>query len=136
LIAEHRGAMSETAIPEEVRRFIVTSLPTVPHLEALLLLRSDAAAAWDSAALARRLYIGERNAARVLADLHDGGFLIVPQSRQPMYSYKPAVAAQAVIVDQLAEIYAHHLVEVTNLIHSRSALGAQLFADAFKIRKD
>ena len=40
------------------------------------------------------------------------------------------------MIDQLAEIYAKNLVEVTNLIHSKIGKRAQQFADAFKWRKD
>jgi hypothetical protein len=39
-------------------------------------------------------------------------------------------------IDQLAELYARHLVEVTLLIHSSLDRKAQQFADAFKWRKD
>jgi hypothetical protein len=43
------------------------------------------------------------------------------------------------MLDSLAEVYAHHLVEVTHLIHSKGdkrEQRAQKFADAFRWRKD
>jgi hypothetical protein len=36
--------MGEQAIQDELRRFLLTSALTVPHVEAILLLRGDAAA--------------------------------------------------------------------------------------------
>ena len=36
-----RIAMSKTSVPDEVRRFILTSVPSVPYLEALLLLQNS-----------------------------------------------------------------------------------------------
>ena len=40
------------------------------------------------------------------------------------------------MIDRLAEVYYQHLVEVTNLIHSKTSKKAQQFADAFKWRKE
>ena len=40
-----------SAIPDDVRRFILTSVPSVPYLEAMLLLRGEPQAAWDASAL-------------------------------------------------------------------------------------
>ena len=42
----------------------------------------------------------------------------------------------AVVVEQLAGYYRSHLVQVTDMIHSRTSRRAQQFADAFKLRKD
>jgi hypothetical protein len=118
-------------IDEDVRRFILTSIPSVPHLEALLLVRREPHAEWDEGTLARRLYIGEKTAHSVLADLAEAGF--VASIREGTVRYGPAHDGQAEIVDKVADAYAHDLIEVTNLIHGRSAL---LFADAFRIRRD
>ena len=40
------------------------------------------------------------------------------------------------MLERLAEIYAKHLVPVTNLIHSKPKPRIQEFADAFRLRKD
>lgn len=40
------------------------------------------------------------------------------------------------LIDQLAALYAHNLVGVTHLIHSKLNKKAQQFADAFKWQKD
>ena len=54
--------MNRPPISEELRRFILTSVPSVPFLEALLLLRASPGQHWSGAMLARRLYIAERTA--------------------------------------------------------------------------
>src|SRR3569832_623955 len=41
-------------IPDDVRRFILASVPSVPYLEAMLLLRAEPELPWDKEALARR----------------------------------------------------------------------------------
>jgi hypothetical protein len=52
------------------------------------------------------------------------------------YQYRPSSDALRARIDQLAELYARHLVDVTLLIHSSLDRKAQQFADAFKWRKD
>ena len=40
------------------------------------------------------------------------------------------------MIDRVAETYTRQLVDITNLIHSKTSKKAQQFADAFKWRKD
>jgi hypothetical protein len=123
--------VGESQIPEDLRRFILLSIPSVPHLEALLLMRRDPQRSWNAAAMAQGLYIDEHSAAAVLAELAAGD-LVVGDSAAATYRYAPPPPL-AEMMDRLADLYARALVTVTNLIHGRSA---QLFADAFKLRKD
>lgn len=98
--------MAPQPIPDDLRRCVLTSIASLPHLEALLLLRSAKNDLWNSTMLAERLYIGDMQA---------------------------LAAAQ---IDRLAALYGSHLLEVTYLIHSTHERKAHLFADAFKWRKD
>ena len=54
-------------IPDGVRRFVLTSIPTVPHLETLLLLWREPGSGWTAEDIARRLYVPV-GAAQALAD--------------------------------------------------------------------
>jgi hypothetical protein len=126
--------MTRRAVPDEVRRFILTSIPSVPYLEALLLLRSEAGHAWDSYALAGRLYIGENQALELLHAMRqsgictraeDGGFLYAPRSPELLR-----------LIEDLAQTYSQDLVGVTDLIHARLDKRAQQFANAFRWKKD
>lgn len=129
--------MSQPPIPEDLRRFILTSVPSVPFLEALLLLRADPRQQWESTMLASRLYIRERVAEKLLADLCTAGFAQpCAEPASHCYRYAPASAALRERIDRLAELYARHLVDVTHLIHSTVERQAQQFADAFRLRKD
>jgi hypothetical protein len=127
--------MDKAIIPEDLRRFILTSVPSVPFLEALLLLRADPAQAWQQDTLARRLYIRERVAETLLDDLCKAGIATCPGTAGS-YSYHPGSDELRDRIDRLADLYAKHLVDVTNLIHSSLDRKAQQFADAFKWRKD
>jgi predicted transcriptional regulator len=129
--------MEHLPLPEEIRRFVLTSIPSVPFLEALLLLRAEPAQQWQTDSLARRLYIRDKTAQGLLDNLCTAGMAVrraAPQ--QDCYQYQPSSDALRARIDQLAELYARHLVEVTLLIHSSLDRKAQQFADAFKWRKD
>jgi hypothetical protein len=54
------GGPDVTQMPEDVRRFILSSVGSVPYLEALLLLRSAPEVSWGARQVAQRLYIGEK----------------------------------------------------------------------------
>ena len=129
--------MEKVPFPEELRRFVLTSIPSVPFLEALLLLRANPAQRWDADTLARRLYVRERTAQGLLEDLCRAGMTVVCAApHEHCYQYQPSSAILRERIDALADLYARHLVEVTLLIHSSLDRKAQQFADAFKLRKD
>jgi hypothetical protein len=125
-------------IPEDIRRFVLTRIPTVPHLEALLLLRAGATEYWRSDQVAQRLYIGEKAADALLVDLCDGAMTVALDNPDGKiaYRYQPKSDFLRATIDSLAELYARQLVDVTHLIHSTLDRKAQQFADAFKWRKD
>jgi hypothetical protein len=123
-------------LPDHVRRFLLTSIPSVPYLEAVLLLRAQRTTAWTVAALSRRLYLREDAAAELLAALAGTGVARVVEGEEPSFLYSPATPELAGMLDEVAKAYATNLVKVTDLIHSRIDRRAQQFADAFRWRKD
>lgn len=126
--------MNRRELPAEVRRFILTSIPSVPYLEAVLLLRAEPTADWDAPGLARRLYIGEKQAAELLQALGAAG-IAMAQPGTAAVRYAPA-GPLAQLLDDVAAAYAADLVTITDLIHSRIDKRAQQFADAFRFRKE
>ena len=128
------GMMDQKAIPEDVKRFILISIRSIPHLEALLLLRSEIQREWDAQTLARRLYTNQALAQEILADLAEAGFLSTEQVA--LYRYNPAAEELRQMTDRLAETYSKNLIAITELIHEKGKVKAQQFADAFILRKD
>lgn len=129
--------MRRAEIPDDIRRFILTSVPSVPYLEAILLLRADPGVGWDVRRLAARLYVAERQAAEVLAALAAAGIARgEDQGETVLFSYAPATDELRERLDALAQAYSANLVGVTDLIHSRIDKRVQQFADAFRLRKD
>ena len=129
--------MRRAELSDDIRRFILTSVPSVPYLEALLLLRTDPAVGWDVLRLATRLYVTERQAAEVLTALTAAGVARGEvQGETTLFCYAPATTELRERLDALAQAYSANLVGVTDLIHSRGDKRAQQFADAFRLRKD
>jgi hypothetical protein len=127
-------SMTSPELPAEVRRFVLTSIPSVPYLEALLLLRADPAQAWNAGHLSRRLYVPERTGAELIALLTASGIAQAgEQAGTVRYAPTPELAP---VLDEVARAYAADLVTVTELIHSRIDRRAQRFADAFRFRKE
>jgi DNA-binding MarR family transcriptional regulator len=122
-------------IPADIRRFIIQCIPSVPYLEAWLLLREGGQREWDGAQLARRLYMDTPRAEELLAQLARAGLLEPEPSDPPRYRYAPRTPQLAALADQLAAVYAQNLVEVSTLIHVKSNRKARVFADAFVWRK-
>jgi len=128
--------MDDFSIPEDVRRFVLTSIPSVPFLEALLLLRADPAQYWSRDTLARRLYVRDKVAEGLLDELCRAGIAARALDAADAFCYRPREDVLRERIDRLADLYSTHLVEVTHLIHSSLDRKAQQFADAFKWRKD
>lgn len=129
--------MRRTEVPDDIRRFILTSVPSVPYLEAILLLRAEPDVGWDVPRLAARLYVAERQAAELLAALAAAGIArSEDQGDTALFRYAPATPELRERVDAVARAYSANLVEVTDLIHTRIDKRAQQFADAFRLRKD
>lgn len=128
--------MTDEPIPDDVKRFILTSVESIPHLEALLLLRGNPAVEWDAGGITRRLYITDKVAQELLAKLREAGFIAASSDDIPLYRYSPASTAMERLVDRLADVYKANLVAVTTLIHDKSGQQVRKFADAFKLRKE
>ncbi|HVZ43137.1 MAG TPA: hypothetical protein VHA82_04945 [Ramlibacter sp.] len=129
--------MTRRELSADTRRFILTSIPSVPYLEAVLLLRTAPGADWDVPSVARRLYVPESRAVELLEAASAAGiFERQRDGNENRYRFHPSTPELAQRIDGLAEAYAEHLVPVTDLIHSRLDKRAQQFADAFRLRKD
>lgn len=131
-------------MPDDLRRFVLTSVPSVPFLEALLLLHRTPETARTPAELARALYLPDRAGAELAQALVNGGFAepdTAPAGEAGADAARPVrwaarEPALADMVERLAAHYAADLIGVTALIHDSVRRSAQHFADAFKIRKD
>lgn len=128
--------MAQAPIPNDVVRFIMLGVPSVPYLEAILLLRSAPDHPWDARQAAQRLYLAESTAQSLLDELSSKGVVASVDQEKRLYRYRPNSDELAQTINLLAKVYAENLIEVTNLIHSKTNKKAQQFADAFLWKKD
>lgn len=122
-------------LPEDTQRFILLAIPSVPYLEALLLLRGAPQLSWDAQQVARRLYLSDKAAQSLLDQLYAAGVVTAGSVVGGTFCYAPQTEHMRTMIDGLAHIYSRNLIEVSNLIHSKSNMKAQQFADAFVFRK-
>jgi hypothetical protein len=131
--------MGRDSIPDDVARFILTSITSVPYLEAMLLLRNAPDVIWDAKKVAQRLYMSEKASSQLLGELHAAdvvALVVLAEQDAQAFRYSPGSEEMRQLIDRLADAYARHLVPVSNLIHSKISKKAQQFADAFKLRKE
>jgi hypothetical protein len=130
----HGSMTAPPDLPDDVRRFVLTSVPSVPYLEALLLLHRTPETPRTAAELARALYLPDAAGAELAAALLRAGF--AADAGAGAVRYAPRDDTLATMADRLALHYAADLIGVTALIHDSVRRSAQHFADAFKLRKD
>lgn len=127
--------MDHIPIPDRLKRFILLAIPSVPYLEAALLLRGEPQKCWDRNEILQRLYLNDTVVQSLLADLEAGGVLVNDTHGSGCYRYRPRTPELQEMLDLLSDVYPKNLVGVTNLIHSKVNRQAQRFADAFLLRK-
>lgn len=128
--------MDRAPIPDDVRRFVLLGVPSVPYLEAMLLLRNTMTHVWTARQIAERLYMSEKAAAELLVQLRHAGVAAEIAQDPARYCYEPNSEELSAMIDRLADTYARNLIGITHLIHSKTSKKAHQFADAFKWRKE
>ncbi|HEX6831939.1 MAG TPA: hypothetical protein VF132_00285 [Rudaea sp.] len=128
------------AIPDDLKRFLLTTSLTVPHVEAILQLRhSPPSTPWDADEMAARLYLRPELAGRLLGDLSAIGIARATNTEHecghPVFVYEPKPGLAA-LLDTLERAYAENLVALSRWIHSIEDRNAQTFAAAFRFRKE
>jgi hypothetical protein len=118
--------MAGDSVSTEIRAFLVRCIRSVAQLEALLLLHASPRQAWNVPAVARRLYVGQEDAAQLLDGLVCCGLAVTDGEA---YRYQPRDCEMRALVDRLAETYARSLVPVTRVIHERD-IACRKFPDA------
>lgn len=99
----------------ELRSFVLT-LPSVPFLEALLLVHGAPDEIWTAESIARRLYLQSVGQAHlIVTQLAERGFCVCTSNGQ--LAYGPVDPALHEAVTQLASIYRQQLIEITHLVH-------------------
>jgi hypothetical protein len=128
--------METSDLPEDVLRFLLDGVESVPHLEALLLLWQNPQILWSLDQIATRVYVTPETAAGLLADLMRAGMITTEPGTPESYRFNGSWEEGRVLMPKVATTYGRHLVRVAQLIHSRASPGVREFARAFQFKKD
>lgn len=126
--------MTAGAIEPAVERFLLDSIDTVPHLEALLLLFQSPATVWTDVELAARIYVSEKQAGGILDDLTRRSLIVRIEHSPPKYQYSARSPEQSALLDRVAQSYRTQLVQLTRFIHSNASGSVRDFARAFRLK--
>jgi Mn-dependent DtxR family transcriptional regulator len=121
-------------IPDELRRFILTSIPSVPYLEAALLFHADPGTSRTIEEIASALYLRQSAVSQLIADMCEAGLLRKSDDEGLLFQYA-ANGALGSMIARLADEYRKNLIEVTHVIHDETQRSATRFAAAFELRK-
>ena len=121
-------------IPDSVRRFVLTSIPSVPHLETLMLLWREQERAFPVEEIASRLYVNI-SVAKALTDELVRAELLASEDSGARYRARTEPAELKTLLDELDRTYARQVRAVAELIHGNLGRKAQSFANAFYWRK-
>ena len=117
----------------ELRSFINTSFPSVWALELLALLRKELDRSFAADQIVDLLRASEAVVGRSLVSLEAAGLVLGDEDR---FRYAPASPDLERLVEATLSTYRSRPDAVRRLIVSAGASGAQLFADAFRLRRD
>jgi hypothetical protein len=117
---------------EEVDRFIVEEIESVPHLEALLLLWKRQPNQWSPQEMADALYVSTSAAEPILLDLKQRGFAKLESGK---YSYH-ATGERSELIAKVDRTYRRELVRISTMIHAKPSAAVRAFARAFRFTKD
>src|ERR1051325_10790107 len=106
--------MNQETLPDDLRRFILT-IPSIPYLEAMLLLRSKPMQAWDMETVGQRLYIAKEQAGNLLRQLCAAHICMCIENHSTRFIYKPESRELDSLITSLASVYTENLIEITNL---------------------
>lgn len=126
--------MTSAAIPPVVERFLLGSIDTVPHLEALLLIFHSPATVWAVEELAARIYVSDKQAAAILDDLARRSLVARVQQSPTHYQFIDRSPEQTQLLEQVAQSYRTQLVQITRFIHSNASGSVRDFARAFRLK--
>lgn len=123
--------MATQYVPDDIRDFILKHIVSVAQIEALLLIWASPEERWGLRQIAARIYAGDTEAANALDGLCAGGLLVCTDGIFGLNRSTENVE----MIRRLHEVYARHLIPVTDIIHGKSRNAAST-APAFRLPKD
>jgi len=108
--------MAAQYVPDDVRDFLLKHIASVAQIEALLLIWSSPEARWGLRQIAARIYASDMETAKALDGLCADRLLLCSDGVFQLNASTENVE----MIRRLQEVYARHLIPVTDVIHSKS----------------
>jgi hypothetical protein len=125
--------VAETALTAELKRFIAGYIPSLEHLEILLLLARPPQKQWTVASVYDVIKSSDTGVQKALDELAEMKLI----AREGVnYRYAPASADISEIVNDLSEAYRTRRIRVVELIYSPELDALREFQRAFRFRKE
>jgi hypothetical protein len=119
----------------EVDRFILESVDSVPHLEALLLLWQNRSEGWAVDDVAKRLWIERERTRSILLDLTQSQFLTTISGELDRFKYRSNPNNDS-ILRAVADVYRQDMIRISTMIHAKPSSAIRAFARAFRFTKE
>ena len=121
---------------EQIDRFIVDEIDSVPQLEALLLVWNNRPKEWTGDSMARELYVSPDVAQDILRRLAQRRLIAEVNANSGRYILLMDSIEREQLLASLDKVYRRELVRVSNMIHSKASRAVRDFASAFRFKKD
>jgi hypothetical protein len=121
---------------QQVDRFIVDEIDSVPQLEALLLFWKYRPKAWSSESMARALYVSPEVSQEILRHLAQRRLIAEVEGTSGEFALHADSEEKERLLASLDAIYRRELVRISNMIHSKASRAVRDFANAFRLKKE
>lgn len=121
---------------QQVDRFIVDEIDSVPQLEALLLFWNNRPKIWSSESLARALYVPAEISDDILRHLAQRNLISEVAGMEGEFALNADSEEKEHLLASLDAIYRRELVRISNMIHTKASRAVRDFAQAFRLKKE
>jgi DNA-binding MarR family transcriptional regulator len=121
---------------EQIDRFILDEIDSVPQLEALLLIWNSRPKEWSVEDIARALYVSNDGAQAILKDLASRRLIVEVSGNRGQYTLLAESPEKSAMLAALDRTYRRELVRISTMIHSKASRAVRDFARAFRFTKD
>jgi len=121
---------------EQVDRFILDEIDSVPQLEALLLIWNNRPKEWSSEDMAKALYDKADVTQGILKSLAQRRLIVEVSGEEPRFTAianSPDTEAMLIALDG---VYRREIVRISTMIHSKASRAVRDFARAFRFTKE
>jgi hypothetical protein len=121
---------------QQVDRFIVDEIDSVPQLEALLLFWKNRPQVWSCESMAKSLYVSPDVSRDIIERLAQRHLITQVEGSRGEFALNADSEEKERLLASLDAIYRRELVRISNMIHTKASRGVRDFADAFRLIKE